>query len=1068
MTFNPDDPKWTAYILGELEEADRVEMDSLLESSEEARAYMDELRVAAGAIEQELKVELKVGYPPEINAAVAAGLTSGLTDAQRAAILAAAGAGNTSQAGAPSGNIRWFRQPQTWMTGVAIAAMVLIGVAIPLVWKSAQTGEVAKETMVSTGPQESSESVAPTPAIPAQAVATPAETRQTTTSVENRAVVTERALKSAASAPAQANDSTAVPAAPAVAPIEPAETQKQEVVVAATAGAPIPAVNPAPTGNTIITDVFPPLVPQAGAAGGGARGGGGGGRGGGRGAAPAGAFSAVTNGTLTGTITDVTGALIPGVTVTATNTESGDTRTTQSNESGAYNFVNLTPGPYRLTAALNGFQTAILVNINLGPTEAQRADFRMQIGGGPAMVASISVDNRRRESSASVGEVLTAQQVQNLPLVGNNVLDLLTVAPGSSNSAAATQSLNSTRDGLSTTDGRSPITSTVVNPDLVSELRVILAPADAELGRGNGQIQTTTRGQQAGQGQGQAQGQIAQGPGQTGGVGGGVGNGTFPAAAGGRGGGGGRGVGAADRGGAPAPAAAPPPPPPPPPAARASSEVRIIPDNPTTVGGIYGRGNTASYAPVVDNPFRRVSQEPLSTFSSDVDTASYANLRRFINQNQLPPADAVRIEEMVNYFPYDYPQPSGKDPIGASMEIASAPWSPTHRLVRIGIKAREMDSKKRPSSNLVFLIDVSGSMQPQERLPLIKNALKMLVGSLTENDHVSMVVYASASGVVLPSTSGNRRDLINAAIDRLEAGGSTNGGAGIQQAYQIATSNFIQGGVNRVILATDGDFNVGITNQTELTRLIQDRARSGVFLSVLGVGTDNLKDATMERLADTGNGNYAYLDTLNEAYKVLVEQMSGTLVTVAKDVKLQVEFNPAVVEAYRLIGYENRVLANADFNNDRKDAGDMGAGHSVTALYEIIPRGGSIPGPDVDPLKYQTPAATPAPAPAASNRSSETLTLKIRYKDPDGTESKAMELPLTDRETAFSRASADFRFAASVAEFGMILRNSPYRGKASVGEVIENAQAGKGPDRNGYRQEFIQLVQRARQIGRLD
>jgi Ca-activated chloride channel family protein len=474
--------------------------------------------------------------------------------------------------------------------------------------------------------------------------------------------------------------------------------------------------------------------------------------------------------------------------------------------------------------------------------------------------------------------------------------------------------------------------------------------------------------------------------------------------------------------------------------------------------------NSASYAPITDNPFRRVSQEPLSTFSSDVDTASYANLRRFINQNQLPPAAAVRIEEMVNYFNYDYAQPSAKDPIGASMEIASAPWNPTHRLVRIGIKARDIDTRRRPPTNLVFLIDVSGSMQPQERLPLIKNGLKMLVGSLTENDHVSIVVYAGASGVVLPSTSGNRRDIINAALDRLEAGGSTNGGAGIQLAYQIATSSFITGGVNRVILATDGDFNVGVTNQTELTRLIQDSAKSGVFLSVLGVGTDNLKDSTMERLADTGNGNYAYLDSLNEAYKVLVEQMSGTLVTVAKDVKLQVEFNPAVVEAYRLIGYENRLLANADFNNDRKDAGDMGAGHTVTALYEIVPRGGSVPGPDIDPLKYQTPAQAPAPAPQARNGSTETLTLKIRYKDPDGTESKLLSLPLTDREGTFSKASADFRFAASVAEFGMILRDSPYRGKASVGEVIENAQASKGSDRNGYRQEFIGLVQRARQL----
>jgi Ca-activated chloride channel family protein len=656
-----------------------------------------------------------------------------------------------------------------------------------------------------------------------------------------------------------------------------------------------------------------------------------------------------------------------------------------------------------LNATLSGLQTAILVNINLGAAETQRIDIAMKIGSSGTTV-SVAQDQSNNLSQSSISQVLSEQKVRELPLVSNDVLSLLGTMQGVDNQSFS---------GLSASQ--------------VNTVRDGISVSPAQ-------------GQQGQQGQG--------------------------GAGGGRGGGGGTGRASATT--PPPPQAAPPPPPPGgPPAATYSG--RIIPDNPTVVGFYdnIGRANTASYAPIIDNPFLRASQEELSTFSSDVDTASYANLRRFINQNQLPPAAAVRIEEMINYFPYDYAQPTGKDPIGASMEIASAPWSPTHRLVRIGIKARDIDVRRRPSSNLVFLIDVSGSMQPQERLPLIKNGLKMLVGSLTENDHVSLVVYASASGVVLPWTSGNRKDLINAAIDRLEAGGSTNGGAGIQQAYQIATANFIPGGVNRVILATDGDFNVGVTNQNELTRLIQERAKSGVFLSVLGVGTDNLKDSTMERLADTGNGNYAYLDSLNEAYKVLVEQMGGTLVTVAKDVKLQVDFNPAKVEAYRLIGYENRLLANADFNNDRKDAGDMGAGHTVTALYEIIPRGGAVPGPDVDPLKYQ-PAATPAPVPQPRNISGETLTLKIRYKDPDGTESKLISLPLTDREGTFSKATADFRFAASVAEFGMILRNSPYRGKASVGEVIENAQASKGSDRNGYRQEFIQLVQRARSLRGLE
>ena len=366
---------------------------------------------------------------------------------------------------------------------------------------------------------------------------------------------------------------------------------------------------------------------------------------------------------------------------------------------------------------------------------------------------------------------------------------------------------------------------------------------------------------------------------------------------------------------------------------------------------------TESYARVAENAFVRVSQEPLATFSIDVDTASYSNVRRFLNMNQLPPADAVRIEELVNYFTYDYARPSGVHPIGASMEVADAPWNSRHRLVRIGIKARDIDAKQRPPSNLVFLIDVSGSMNTPQKLPLVKSGLKMLVDQLGENDMVSIVVYAGTSGLVLPPTSGERKDVIAQAIDNLQAGGSTNGGAGIQLAYQQATDNFIRGGVNRVILVTDGDFNVGITSQGDLTRLIEDRAKSGVFLSVLGFGMGNLKDSTMERLADMGNGHYAYIDTLNEARKVLVEEMSNTLVTVAKDVKIQVDFNPARVEAYRLIGYENRVLRPEDFNNDLKDAGEMGAGHAVTALFEIVPRGGSVPGPSIDPSVFQ-PAPT--------------------------------------------------------------------------------------------------------------
>ena len=468
--------------------------------------------------------------------------------------------------------------------------------------------------------------------------------------------------------------------------------------------------------------------------------------------------------------------------------------------------------------------------------------------------------------------------------------------------------------------------------------------------------------------------------------------------------------------------------------------------------------NTEAYDRITDNPFIRVSQDPLATFSIDVDTASYANVRRFISQNQMPPKDAVRIEEMINYFTYDYPQPTGPHPILAQMEVASAPWNPQHRLVRIGIKGKDLDLNRRPSSNLVFLIDVSGSMQPPEKLPLLKTAMKMLVEKLTENDRVSIVVYAGASGTVLPPTTGDRKDVILHALDNLEAGGSTNGALGIQLAYNLAVANYIRGGTNRVILATDGDFNVGVTNQGDLIRLIEDKAKSGVFLSVLGFGLGNLKDSTLEKLADSGNGNYAYIDTLNEARKVLVEEMGGTLVTIAKDVKLQIEFNPAQVNAYRLIGYENRVLRNEDFNNDLKDAGDMGAGHTVTALFEVVPAGVDLAVPDVDPLKYQTPPAT------VRSSTRETLTLKIRYKDPEGSQSKLMEVPLVDSGKSFVAASMDYRFAASVAAFGMILRDSPYKGNASLSAVLDMAEGSKGQDRNGYREEFIGLVNRTRSL----
>jgi Ca-activated chloride channel homolog len=473
--------------------------------------------------------------------------------------------------------------------------------------------------------------------------------------------------------------------------------------------------------------------------------------------------------------------------------------------------------------------------------------------------------------------------------------------------------------------------------------------------------------------------------------------------------------------------------------------------------------NTEAYDRIEDNPFKSVADNPLATFSVDVDTAAYANMRRFLDQNQLPPKDAVRIEELINYFSYDYGQPSGQRPIAVYAEAAAAPWKPEHRLVRIAVKARDIEAGRRPPSNLVFLIDVSGSMEDANKLPLLKSALKLLVDKLGENDRVTIAVYAGNSGLALQPTRGDRKDIISQALDRLRAGGSTNGASGIQLAYNVATANFITGGVNRVILCTDGDFNVGITSQGELARLIEDRARSGVFLSVLGFGMGNLKDSTMEKLADQGNGNYAYIDSLNEARKVLVEEMGGTLMTVAKDVKIQVDFNPQQVNGYRLIGYENRVLRDQDFNDDSKDAGDMGAGQTVTALFEIVPRGVELAAA-VEPSKYRAPAAAAEARADRRGTNSEMLTVRLRYKQPDAADSARFDVPLIDRGASFESASADYRFAASVAEFGMILRESPYRGSASFEHVLNTAERSRGADRNGYRDEFVRLVRRARAL----
>ena len=469
--------------------------------------------------------------------------------------------------------------------------------------------------------------------------------------------------------------------------------------------------------------------------------------------------------------------------------------------------------------------------------------------------------------------------------------------------------------------------------------------------------------------------------------------------------------------------------------------------------------NTEGYDRIVGNDFKRVLDSPLSTFSIDVDTASYANVRRFLTQGSLPPPDAVRLEEMINYFSYEYPQPTGSHPFSVNLESASAPWRQENRLLRIGLKGRELEGA-RPASNLVFLLDVSGSMSPANKLPLLRRAMRLLVDRLRPQDRVAIAVYAGASGLVLRSTPGNQKAEIIQALDHLQAGGSTNGAAGIELAYSVAESNRIEGGVNRVILATDGDFNVGVTDRGSLTRMIGEKAKKGIFLSVLGFGMGNLKDSTLEQLADKGNGNYGYIDTIREARKLLVEQMDGTLVTIAKDVKIQVEFNPARVAAYRLIGYENRALANEDFNNDAKDAGEIGAGHRVTALYEVVPVGGAIPTPGVDPLKYQQPPA----APSTVVPSDELLTVKLRYKQPEGETSQLLEVPYTDSGSGWATASRDFKFAAAVAGFGMILRQSPHRGNATLSSVLELARESGTIDAHGYRTEFLQLVETAQRL----
>ncbi len=464
------------------------------------------------------------------------------------------------------------------------------------------------------------------------------------------------------------------------------------------------------------------------------------------------------------------------------------------------------------------------------------------------------------------------------------------------------------------------------------------------------------------------------------------------------------------------------------------------------------------YDNIVENPFLKSIDNPLSTFSIDVDAAAYSNIRRIINEGKLPPHGAVRIEEMINYFSYQYPQPKNDVPFTVNTEMSSCPWNKDHKLVMIGLQGKKIPIENIPASNLTFLIDVSGSMNSPEKLPLVKASLKLLVDQLRPIDKVAIVVYAGSVGVVLRSTSGDKKSTIKDAIERLAAGGSTAGGEGIQLAYKTASENFLKGGNNRVILCTDGDFNVGVSSDEELVRLIEKERESGVFLSVLGFGVGNYQDSKMQKLADKGNGNHAYIDGIGEAKKVFVKEFGGTLFTIAKDVKLQVEFNPAKVQGYRLIGYEKRVMAKEDFNDDKKDAGDMGSGHTVTALYEIIPVGVKAKEfSTVDDLKYQQTT----PAVLNEQYNDETMTVKLRYKEPDGNTSKLLEFPLLDKNVAINKTSDNFKFAVAVTQFGMLLRDSKYKGVSNFEDIMSLAKEAIGEDKEGYRKEFIQIVENA-------
>ncbi|MEM7558600.1 MAG: VWA domain-containing protein [Planctomycetota bacterium] len=469
--------------------------------------------------------------------------------------------------------------------------------------------------------------------------------------------------------------------------------------------------------------------------------------------------------------------------------------------------------------------------------------------------------------------------------------------------------------------------------------------------------------------------------------------------------------------------------------------------------------NTEEYDAIQENPFQTVLESPLSTFGLDVDTASYANVRRLLSQGTLPPPGAVRLEELVNYFRYDYPEPAGDHPLSVTTECSACPWQPEHQLLRVGVRAKDIEFESRRSSNIVFLLDVSGSMMRPNKLPLVKQALKLLIEKLSPEDHVAIVVYAGSSGLVLDSTRIAEASTILEAVENLQAGGSTNGGQGIELAYRVAQDHFVDGGINRVVLCTDGDFNVGVSDRSSLVDLIESKAKSGVYLTVLGFGDGNLKDSTMETLADKGNGNYAYIDSVLEARKVLVEEVGGTLVTVAKDVKIQLDFNPMHVQEYRLLGYENRLLNNRDFRDDSKDAGEVGAGHQVTAFYELVPTDAARGTQQSDERSSEFVAAGAAPGASSATK----LTVNLRYQDPDSSEAHEFQVRVSDSE-GLASPSSDFQFATSVLAYGMMLRGSEYVVGADWDWVVETAELNRGDDPRGLRAEFVALAKTAKRL----